>query len=41
MMWELWTEYVTGNPQLLKTAALERPDCGAAGFNWPRLANTN
>ena len=41
MMWELWTEYVTGNPQLFKTAELERPDSGAAGFNWPGLANTD
>jgi hypothetical protein len=40
MMRELWTEYVTGNPQLFKAAELRRADPGAAGFNWPD-ANTN
>ena len=33
IMWELWTEYVIGNPQLFNTAALRRA-------NWPN-ANTN
>ena len=41
MMWELWVEYVTGNPQLFKTSELRRADPGAAEFNWPGLANTN
>ena len=40
MMWELWTEFVIGNPQLFNTAELRRADPGAAGFNWPN-ANTN
>ena len=40
MMWELWVEYVTGNPQLFKTAELRRADPGAAGFNWQGLADT-
>ena len=40
MMWELWTEYVIGNPQLFNTAELRRADPGA-GFNWPELANSN
>jgi hypothetical protein len=40
MMRELWTEYVTGNPQLFKAAELRRADLGAAGFNRPD-ANTN
>jgi hypothetical protein len=40
IMRELWTEYVTGNPQLFKAAELKRADPGAAGFNWPD-ANTN
>ena len=40
IMWELWTEYVIGNPQLFNTAELRRADPGAAGFNW-RNANTN
>ena len=35
MMWELWTEFVIGNPQLFNTAELRRADPGAAGFNWP------
>jgi hypothetical protein len=33
MMWELWTEYVSGNPQF-STAELKRPDPGPAGFSW-------
>ena len=40
IMWELWTEYVIGNPQLFNTAELRRADPGVAGFNWPN-ANTN
>ena len=40
MMWELWTEFVIGNPQLFNTAELRRADPGVAGFNWPN-ANTN
>jgi hypothetical protein len=35
IMRELWTEYVTGNPQLFKPAELRRADPGAAGCNWP------
>ena len=37
MMWELWVEYVSSNPQV----ELGGADPGAAGFNWPGLANTN
>jgi hypothetical protein len=37
MMWELWVEYVSSNPQV----ELKGADPGAAGFNWPGLANTN
>jgi hypothetical protein len=37
MMWELWVEYVSSNPQV----ELEGADPGAAGFNWPGLADTN
>jgi hypothetical protein len=33
IMRELWTEYVTGNPQLFKPAEFRRADPGAAGFN--------
>jgi len=36
MRWELWVEYVISNPVELGGA-----DPGAAGFNWPGLANTN
>ena len=41
MMWELWVEYVTGNPQLFKTSELRRADPGAPEFNWPGIANTH
>ena len=37
MMRELWVEYVIGNPQLFKTAAVKQ----MAGFNWPGFANSN
>ena len=41
MMWELWVEYVIGNPQLFESAELRGAAPGAAEFNWPGLANTN
>jgi hypothetical protein len=35
MMWQLWAEYVVGNPKLFKTTGAEGADPGAAGFDWP------
>jgi hypothetical protein len=40
MMWELWTEYVTGAPQLFSAAKLRRANPGATGSDWPDT-NTN
>jgi hypothetical protein len=41
MMWELWVEYVIGNPELFKTADLGCPDPGAPGFSWPNAQLQN
>jgi len=39
MMWDLWVEYVIGNPQSFKTAELGRADPGAAGLAGARRYN--
>lgn len=41
VMWQFWIEYVTGNPQLSKTAYPVCVDPGEAGFDWPQPANSN